>query len=164
MQRFQTSRKKIILDPTDIQILNILQNNADIHVNHLATKVHKSINSTHHRISRLQDSGVIKRYVAILDRELVGRPTLVVTMVKLKHHSTEILRAFAMEMQLLNEVQFCLHTAGEFDFLLHVTVCTNSDYEDFLEHKLCSLEMVDKIQSSFVLRECKMMTAMPLAE
>jgi Lrp/AsnC family leucine-responsive transcriptional regulator len=59
-------------------------------------------------------------------------------------------------------VQFCLHLSGEFDFLLHVTLIDSQEYEEFLEFKLLAHPMVDKVQSSFVLKEFKSMAALPL--
>ena len=155
-------RPPCVLDSTDLKILDILQDNAAMHVNHIATKVFKSPSTTHDRIRRMEDNGVIKKYVAVLDRRLVGRPTLVVTMVKLNNHAANTLRDFAIAMDQVQEVQFCLHLSGEFDFLLQVTLCDAQDYAEFLNTKLCCLPMVDRVQSSFVLQEHKTLAALPL--
>jgi Lrp/AsnC family leucine-responsive transcriptional regulator len=162
MYTFHSNGQKLILDPTDIRILNILQDNSDLHVNHIAAKVYKSTTATHERIRKMREKGVIQRYVAVLDRRLVGRPTLVVTMVRLKQHGSAMLREFALQMNRLPEVQCCLHLSGEFDFLLQVTLIDAQEYDDFLDKKLCALPLVEKVQSSFVLRECKILSGLPL--
>jgi Lrp/AsnC family leucine-responsive transcriptional regulator len=162
MYAFHGNHQKLILDQTDIRILNILQTNAEMNVAHIATKVFKSPTSIFTRIRKMQENGVIKRYVAVLDRRLVGRPTLVVTMVQLKQHGIEILKEFAGAMTDFPEVQFCLHLSGEYDFLLHITLIDSQEYEEFLEFKLCAHPMVQKVLSSFVLKECKSMAALPL--
>lgn len=131
-------------------------------VKQIAIRVFKSEPTAHDRIRKLQELGYIQRYIAVLDRRLVGRPTLMVTLVKLNRHSAETLRTFAMEMGLLPEVQACLHLSGEFDFLLQVTLRDPQEYEGFLDTRLCSLPMVEKVQSSLVLKECKMQAALPL--
>jgi Lrp/AsnC family leucine-responsive transcriptional regulator len=159
MYRF---RPQIILDPTDIKILDILQNRADTHVNYIASQVYKSPTATHERIRKMRENGVIQRYVAVLDRRLVGRPTLVVTLVRLNNHSAQTLRDFALQMNTLDQVQFCLHLSGEYDFLLQVTLCDAQEYEQFLDTKLCVLPMVERVQSSFVLKEVKTFSALPL--
>jgi Lrp/AsnC family leucine-responsive transcriptional regulator len=164
MYTFHKNRQKLILDATDIKILNLLQHNSDLHVNYIATQVYKSPNATHERIRKLQESGVIQRYVAVLDRRLVGRPTLVVTMVRLNNHAAKTLREFARQMSLLDEVQFCLHLSGEFDFLLQVTLIDAQQYEEFLDTQLCALPMVERVQSSFVLKEYKTLAALPLTD
>ena len=156
-------RPKIFLDSTDMKILDILQHRADTHVNYIASQVYKSPSATHERIRKMRETGVIQKYVAVLDRRLVGRPTLVTTMVRLNNHAAQTLRDFAFEMNRLMEVQFCLHLSGEFDFLLMITLCDAQEYEEFLDSKLLEMPIVERIQSSFVLKECKTMAALPLA-
>ena len=149
-------------DPCDIKILSILQEDARMDVTRIATRVHKSPNSIHERIRRLKELGYIQRYTAILDRKLLGRPTMMVTLVKLNRHSAATLRDFPAKMYQLSEVQVCLHLSGEFDFLLQVTLRDPQEYDEFLDQKLCSLPMVEKVQSSLVLKECIQQAALPL--
>jgi len=160
MQKFNNL---VSLDQTDLKILGLLQENGRMDVKQIADRVFKSPPTAHDRIKRLQDMGYIQRYIAVLDRRLIGRPTLMVTLVKLNRHSAETLRTFASEMSLLPEVQACLHLSGEFDFLLQVTLRDPQEYEEFLDTRLCALPMVEKVQSSLVLKECKMQAALPLA-
>jgi Lrp/AsnC family leucine-responsive transcriptional regulator len=162
MYAFHNNRQKPVLDETDVKILNILQQRADMSFTDIAAKVFRSHTNATNRIRKMQNSGIIKKIVAVLDRQLVGRPTLVVTMVKLNNHSAITLRNFAAQMNLLDEVQFCLHLSGEYDFLLQVTLRDPQEYEEFLDSKLCALPVVEKVQSSFVLRECKTLAALPL--
>jgi Lrp/AsnC family leucine-responsive transcriptional regulator len=143
------------LDKTDIRILDILQRDAGMHVNYIASKVYKSPTATHERIRKMKERGVIKQCVAVLDRRLIGRPTLMITLVKLNQHAAQTLREFPAYMYALKEVQVCMHLSGEFDFLLQVSLRDAMEYEQFLDEKLCCLPMVDKVRSSLVLRECK---------
>ncbi len=131
-------------------------------VKQIAIQVYKSEPTAHDRIRKLQDKGYIQRYSAILDRMLIGRPTLMVTLVKLKEHSTATLREFAQTMTALREVQVCLQLSGEFDFLLQITLRESQEYGEFLDQHLCAFTQVDKVQSSLVLKEHKMGTALPL--
>jgi len=150
------------LDPVDLKIMEVLQTNGRMETVHVGNRVGRSTSATLERIEQLVELGYIKRFAAILDRALVGRPTLMVTLVKLKAHGIEDMHDFAQAMALQPEVQVVLHLAGEFDFMLQVTVRDPAEYKLFLEHKLCVLPMVDKLHSSLVLEECKMEPALPL--
>ncbi|HEY4150733.1 MAG TPA: Lrp/AsnC family transcriptional regulator [Chitinophagaceae bacterium] len=150
------------LDEVDLKIMQILQQNGRMETVHIATKVCRSPRATLDRIEQLAELGFIERFAAILNRKLVGRPTLIVTLVKLKSHSAEQLKAFATTMQFQPEVQVVLHLSGEYDYLLHVSLRDPAEYEDFLEQKLCNLPMVDKVHSSVVLKEYKMDAAIPI--
>ena len=150
------------LDPTDIRILEILQVDARMDATHIGYAVHKSEAAVRKRLAKLREQGYIRRFAALLDRNLVGRPTLMITLVKLNGHSAIALRDFATVMSSHPEVQVCLHLSGEYDFILQVTLCDAADYENFLEEKLCTLPMVDKVHSSLVLKEYKMEPAFPL--
>ena len=144
-----------LLDHTDKKILNLLQQDGRADVKQIAFKVHKSPPAAHERIRKLQEQGYIKRYIAVLDRRLVGRPTLMVTLVKLNCHSNVVLREFAAYMQAIPEVEVCMHLSGEFDFLIQINVRDAMEYEQFLDTQLCALPVVEKVQSSLVLKEVK---------
>jgi DNA-binding Lrp family transcriptional regulator len=150
------------LDDVDLKIMRVLQQNARLEITHVATKVGRCTSATMERIEHLQEQGYIRRFTAIIDRKLVGRPTLMVALVKLKSHNIELLEEFAALIGAEPEVQVVLHLAGEFDFLLQVSVRDSADYKYFLEHKLCTLPMVDKLHSSMVIEEYKMEPALPL--
>ena len=150
------------LDPTDLRILNVLQKDGRMEIIHVASKVFKSPSTTLERIRKLQEAGFIEKFVAILNRRMVGRPTLMVTLVKLKGHSADQLHDFPAAVAQYPEVQVCLHLSGEFDFLLQITLRDPQEYEEFLAQKLCTLPMIDKLHSSVVLKECKMDSALPL--
>lgn len=142
--------------------MGILQENARMDVSRIAVQVYKSPSSTAERIKRLVERGYIRRFIAVLDRRLVGRPILMITLVKLNQHAAQTLNEFSSQMYQNPEVQICLHLSGEYDFMLQVSLKDPSEYQEFLDTKLCNLAMVEKIQSSLVLKECKMEAALPL--
>jgi Lrp/AsnC family leucine-responsive transcriptional regulator len=143
------------LDPTDIKILNLLQQNARLELKEIAVKVHKSTSPVHERIRKLQEYGFIKRYVAILDREKIGRPLLAIVQVTLAVHTRLALLLFEEKMNRLPEVQLCLHLSGGFDFMVHVSIPDTQTFHDFLMNKLCNEQHVSRVETSFVLKECK---------
>lgn len=152
-----------LLDPTNIKILNLLQQNARLQVKEISMLVHKSEHPVHERIRKLQSAGFIQRYTAVLDRRMVGRPTLMVTLVKLNRHNGSIWPDFAAYINTLPEVQSCLQLSGEFDFLLQVSLRDPQEYETFLNEKICILPVVERLQSSLVLREHKVFSPLPLS-
>ena len=151
-----------LLDPLDLKILDVLQEDARMDIAQIARRLHRSASTITDRIHRLTEAGFIDRFVAVLDRNLVGRPILMITLVMLDKHTAKTLKAFHDRMLELPEVQVCLHLSGKFDFLVQTTLREPEEYKVFLDSKLCNLPMVKKIQSSLVLKECKMGTALPL--
>jgi Lrp/AsnC family leucine-responsive transcriptional regulator len=151
------------LDPTDIKILNLLQHNGRLQVKEISERIYKSETPVNLRMRRLQEEGIIRQYVAVLDRRLIGRPTMVITHVRLNMHTQQALTEFGAFMQSLPEVQVCLQVAGEYDFQLQLTLRDAMEYEDFLSNKLGALPYLDKIQSYFVLKDYKVQTALPLS-
>ena len=143
------------LDETDIKMLNLLQKDGRIDVSKLSVLVHKTESPIRQRLVKLQEAGYIKNYVAILDRSKIGKPVLVVTLVRLQRQTKTLLNTFEETAVAMDEVQSCLHLSGEWDFILHVTAETPQHYYDFLMNKLCDLPNVEHVESSFVLKESK---------
>ena len=143
------------LDDTDIKMLNHLQKDGRIDVSKLSLLVYKTETPIRQRLAKLQEAGYIKNYIAILDRSKIGKPVLVVTLVKLERQTKTLLNTFEETANQMDEVQFCLHLSGKWDFILHVTAETPQHYYDFLMSKLCDLPNVAHVESSFVLKESK---------
>jgi Lrp/AsnC family leucine-responsive transcriptional regulator len=143
------------LDPADIRILNLLQQDASLELSALSARVFKSPSSVHERIRKLKERGIIKGYVAVLDPRQLGRPFLAVTQVCLNAHTKPVFDEFHTRMGELPEVLQCLQLSGAYDFLLQVAVKDAQAYQEFLMNTICALENVARVQSSVVLKECK---------
>ena len=83
----QSTNSNIVLDKTDLIILNLLQQNARVTVKEIAEKVHLSTTPVHERIKRLENTGVIKQYAALVDHSKVKKGLMVICYVSLKEHS-----------------------------------------------------------------------------
>ena len=83
----QSTNINIVLDKTDLIILNLLQQNARVTVKEIAEKVHLSTTPVHERIKRLENTGVIKQYAALVDHSKVKKGLMVICYVSLKEHS-----------------------------------------------------------------------------
>jgi DNA-binding Lrp family transcriptional regulator len=139
------------LDETDFAILKLLQQNARITIKELSEKVHLSTTPVHERVRRLEEQGVIKQYVTLLNGALVRRGLMVICYVSLKQHSKNAGGKFIKAIMELNEVLECLTISGEFDFMLKVVTENMDTYYDFHVNKLSAIENVVNVQSVFVM-------------
>lgn len=139
------------LDSIDLAILRELQESARITIQALSEKVHLSTTPVHERVRRLERSGVIKQYVALLDGSKVGRNLTVICHVSLSQHSKSAGSKFIKAILEMEEVLECLTVSGQFDFLLKVVTADMNAYYDFHVNKLSALENVGSVQSEFVM-------------
>ena len=150
------------LDTDDIRILHLLQHDARQTNKEIAAKLGKSVTAIHERIRKLEDSQVIEGYVAILNRELIGKNLVAYTTVQLKEHAQPILERFARDILQFPEVMECHRLTGPSDYLLKVVTEDMNEYNTFLMKKLSTLPNLGSVQSSFVLGEGKTKTAYTL--
>src|ERR1043165_6498209 len=138
-----------VLDETDISILRLLQQNARMTVKELAEKVHLSPTPVHERVRRMERSGVIKQYVALLDAARVGKSLMVICYVSLQQHNKDAGGKFIKAILELDEVLECLTISGQFDFMLKVVAENMDAYYHFHVNKLSAMDNVGNVQSVF---------------
>jgi len=151
------------LDETDLQILDILQENARLSNAQIGEKVSKSQGSVNMRLKRLHEEGYILKYVALLDHKKVERNLMAITHLRLHDHGRKALKQFENEVTKLPEVQECLHVTGEYDFMLKVVVNDIAAYQQFLENTVFENVPMAGVQSSIVLKQAKMGTAVAVS-
>ncbi len=140
-----------LVDKTDIEILKILQQNARVTVKEIAEKVHLSTTPVHERIKRLEQTGVIKQYAALLDHTKVRRGLMVICYVSLKEHNRNAGARFIKAVQALPEVIECYNISGAYDFMLKVVEENMDSYYDFHVNRLSQIENMGNVQSVFVM-------------
>ena len=140
-----------VLDETDISILRLLQQNARMTVKELAEKVHLSPTPVHERVRRMERSGVIKQYVALLDAAKVGKSLMVICYVSLQQHNKDAGGRFIQAILEMEEVLECLTISGQFDFMLKVVTADMDAYYNFHVNKLSAMDNVGNVQSAFVM-------------
>lgn len=150
------------LDPTDTQILKLIQQDASLTNKEISFKLRKSIATIHERIRRLKDQGYIKRVVAILDRKKINKSLIAFSQVLLNDHAADTLLQFEKEVAKFPEVMECFQMTGNFDFLLRIATSDMEAYHGFYRNKLANLPNITTVQSFFVLSETKSDTAYPL--
>jgi DNA-binding Lrp family transcriptional regulator len=151
-----------MIDATDKIILNELQANARITTRELADKLGLSTTPVFERIKKLEKSGLIKEYVALVDAGKLNYNLTAFTQVRLDIHSKEMIEAFTKKITSFDEVVECYHTTGESDFLLKIVVEDMNEYYRFIMEQLTQTRDVAHVNTSFVLNEMKHTTAITL--
>lgn len=143
------------MDAVDKKILNELQNNAKQNTKQIAAKIGLSVTPTYERIKRLEKNGTIKKYVALIDREIIGKQIIAYCQITLFKHQKSLIDEFKKKMLDLYEVMECHHVSGNFDFLIKIVVNDMNSFQVFINEKLSVVEGISTIHSSFVLDSFK---------
>lgn len=151
MSKAALKEQMAVLDKIDLSILKLLQQNARITVKELSEKVHLSTSPVHERVRRMEQNGVIKQYVTLVNAAKVGKGLMVICYVSLRQHSKNAGDKFIKSIIEMNEVLECLTISGEFDFMLKVVAENMDDYYHFHINKLSQVENVGNVQSVFVM-------------
>lgn len=150
------------LDKTDLQLLDILQDNSNLTTKELAAKVNLTPTPVFERIKKLEKEGYIKKYAAILNEERLGNGFIVFCNVRLKQHTKEFGKQFMEVILSLDEVTECYNTSGEYDFMIKVQVRSMKHYQDFVLNKLGEVDCIGNLHSIFVLGNIKQSYKIPL--
>ena len=142
-------------DNTDRDILKYLQEDAKLTTKELAGRLNLSPTPVYERVKRLENEGIITKYVAVVDREKVGKGLMVLCNIRLKEHEQKAGSKFVKQIIELPEVVECLNISGDYDFLIKVVVSDMREYQSFIMNKLASLENIGSTQSIFVMGEIK---------
>lgn len=150
------------LDEIDRKIVAALQEDGRMTTQELADRVGLSASPCARRVRLMEESGVIKGYVAIVDQGKVGLPISVFASVKLERQREEELDRFSQAILRWPEVADCYLMTGQRDYLLRIVVPDLESYERFLKDKLTRLKGVASIESSFALGQIKRSNVLPL--
>ncbi|MCY4011772.1 MAG: Lrp/AsnC family transcriptional regulator [Gammaproteobacteria bacterium] len=150
------------MDTIDRRILSELQDNADLSMQELGDRVGLSHTPCWRRVKRLEERGIVKRRVALLDAEQLDLAVNVFVNVSLRRHQENALNRFETAVQDVPEVVECYSVSGETDFLLRVVVADVTAYEHLVKATLVHLPEVGNLTSTFALRQVKYTTALPL--
>lgn len=154
------------LDTIDRRLLQALQRQGRATYEELAESVGLSPSAALRRVKRLEDSGVIAGYVALLQAEAVGLGLTAYVNVRLEkhteHHKRSPMEHFKAAVQSWPEVVECVSLTGEMDYLLRVVVADMAHYASFISDTLLRHPAVQDCKSSFVLERVKVTTALPV--
>ena len=145
----------IVLDSVDLHILRALQENARLTTKELAARVNLSTTPVFERMKRLEKEGFIKKYVAVLDAEKLGRGFTVFCSVKLKQMTQSVAREFISVIRDIPQVAECYNISGEYDYLLKIQAPDMKYYNEFIINVLGNIDAIGSTLSSFVMNEIK---------
>lgn len=152
----------VALDIADQRILNILQADASLSTIEIAERVGISQAPCWRRIRRLEETGIIRGRVVLLDSKKIGLPVTVFANIKLSAHGKTTLPEFEQSIRRFPEVVECFTLSGETDYILKIVVPSVEAYERFYREKLSQLPAVRETNSAIVLSEIKNSTILPL--
>ena len=151
------------LDLIDIRILRELQADASLSNAELARRIRLSPSPCLARVRALEQAGLIRQYVALLDPVQLGLHLNVFISISLKQQTRHALEAFEAKVCAREEVMECYLMTGEADYLIRVAVPDMAALERFILEQLSPMKEVEKIRSSFALKQVRYKTALPLA-
>lgn len=150
------------LDAIDESILAELQRDGKITNVELAQRVHLSPSPCLTRVRNLEKTGVVRRYVALVDAYAVGLGVSVFIQISLEKQVDRALVAFEDTVRRLPQVMECYLMTGDSDYLLRVVVADVNALQDFIVGELTKIPGISNIRSSFALKQVKFETALPL--
>ena len=150
------------IDNKDRIILHAIQQEGRISNADLAERISLSESASLRRLKRLEDAGMIRGYVGLVDQSLAGYPDNVFVQITLASQQRDDLRAFERAIVELPEVMECYVMSGEADYLVRVIVRDARDYERIDSQHLTALPGVDRVHSSFALRTVVKRTELPV--
>jgi len=153
----------ITLDQTDIKLLSLLQEDSSLTTAELADKVGLSQSPCWRRIVRIQEAGLIKKRVALLDAEKLGMGVVVFTAINLSTHHGTTLEDFERRVARFPEVMECYTMTGNIDYMLKVVTKDIHHYEIFVRNHLAQVPNIREMHSNVAITRIKDTTELPLS-
>jgi Lrp/AsnC family transcriptional regulator, leucine-responsive regulatory protein len=158
----RTKPVEVQLDAIDCAIIEQLQADGRLSNVDLAARVHLSPSACLRRVKRLEDEGVIARYVALINPAAVGQPGTSFTIVNLERLTAQAIEQFESAVRDQPDILDCFYVAGTNDYLIRFTYRDAADLERFHADVLMRLPGVVRSNSMLVLRTVKKTTALAL--
>ncbi len=155
-------RASVAIDATDARILEALQADAKLTNVELAARVHLSPSPCLARVRRLEEVGLISKYVALLDPLRLGLSVSVFIQIRLEKQVERALEVFEAAIGKYPEVMECYLMTGDADYLIRVVVPDVQALERFIVDELSKIPGVANIRSSFALKQVKYKTVLPI--
>ena len=150
------------LDDTNRRILDLLQEDSSITNAELARRIGLAPASTLERVRRLEQNGIIAKYVAVVNPEKVGMPITAIVEIAMSNHSAAAIDLFAGAVAEIPEILECHHVAGEKDFVLKVVTKDMRSYEKIALEKIATMPNIGRITTVFVLSTMKRAGGVPM--
>lgn len=149
------------IDKKDLKILHFLQEDSTISIDQLAEQIDLSRNACWRRVKALEDKGVIKSRVAILNPEHLGLGLMVYVLIRDSEHDSEWVKQLRIVVSETPEIISAHRMSGDLDYVLRIRVRSVADY-DRLYQQLIQRIRLSSISASFVMENIKETTALPI--
>ena len=151
----------VTLDAFDIKILNLLQRDATMPLAEISAQVGLSSTPCWRRIQKLEEAGVIRKRVALLDREALNVGVTVFVAIRTQQHNARWLKDFARAVIGFPEVVDCYRMSGDIDYLLRLALPDIAAYDAVYKRLIAKIELSD-VTSMFAMEQIKSTTELPL--
>ncbi len=150
------------LDQTDLNILKILQTDASLSAQDVASQVNLSTTPCWRRINRLEETGIVRKKVALLDADLLGMQMVTFVSISLTRNDEDSLEAFEAQVQQFPEIVECYTVTGTMDYFLKIITRDIQHFETFLRQHLARLPLIRDLHSNVAVTQIKYTTELPL--
>ncbi len=150
------------LDDKNRHILEILQQDAKLSVKEIASRIKLSFTPTYERIKNMEEAGIIKKYIALVDRQKVGMKVAAFCNVTLKEQSKEALMLFEQEVQKIPEVMETISVSGTYDYMLRILAPDIESYNKFVVDVIANIPNIGQYHSNIIMSEVKKETAVKI--
>ena len=151
-----------MIDKTDRKLLSMLQQDCTLSLNELAEAVNLTSTPCWKRIKRLEEEGVIRGKVALLDGDKLGLSLTAFVRIKTQQHSIQWYQNFVEQVESFPEVLSFYRMAGEFDYLMQVQVADMKSYDNFYKKLVSAVPGLLDVTSNFAMERIKSTTHLPL--
>lgn len=150
------------LDDKNRHILEILQQDAKLSVKEIASRIQLSFTPTYERIKNMEEAGIIKKYIALVNRQKVGMKVAAFCNVTLKEQSKEALVQFEEEIQTIPEVMEAISVSGTYDYMLRILAPDIESYNKFVVDVIANIPNIGQYHSNIIMSEVKKETAVKI--
>jgi Lrp/AsnC family leucine-responsive transcriptional regulator len=152
------------LDKIDFQILKLLQENGRITNLQLSTEIGLSPAPTLERVRKLEQSGMVKSYHAIVDEEKLGFGIKAFMLVNITSHQSDYMSKFTEQVNQIEEIVECYHITGSSDFMLKIMVKSIKDYESLVVNRIAKIEQMRNLKTMMIMSTVKDTHYVPLGQ
>ena len=150
------------LDTTDKKLITLLQQDSKQTTKSLSLQLNLSVTAIYERVKKLEKSGIIKSYHALLDEHTLGLEVSTFVQVTLTSHNKKNIGQFMDAIDQIDEVIECHHITGSGDLLLKIITRDIASYQELILEKISEIEVVDNLQSMVILSTLKNSHHLPL--
>ncbi|NDL65015.1 Lrp/AsnC family transcriptional regulator [Acerihabitans arboris] len=151
-----------MLDKTDRKLLSLLQQDCTLPLQALADAVNLTSTPCWKRLKRLEEAGIVRAKVALLDNEKLGLALTAFVLIKTQQHNSDWYHAFVAQVTGMPEVLAFYRMAGEYDYLMQVVVSDMKSYDNFYKRLVNGVPGLIDVTSSFAMEQIKNTTVLPL--